>query len=185
MISISMLDKDAFSNGQIDSKLWLCRELEQLGWTSDLTHIYAGWYGILAFLLLSREKFNVGRIESFDIDPSCEPIADMINENWVFKEWQFKAFTVDCNQGVRGTPDLVINTSTEHFDSVEWFHRIPKGTRVILQGNDMPHDDHCVHSSSLEDFIDHYPVSELHYTGSKEFKYPTWSFTRYMIIGTK
>jgi hypothetical protein len=76
-----MFNQDAFSNGQIDSKLWLCRELESLEWSSDYTQIYGGWYGVLAFLLLSREKFCVGRIESFDIDPACENIADMINEN--------------------------------------------------------------------------------------------------------
>jgi hypothetical protein len=101
-----MFNKDAFSNGQIDSKLWLCRKLEALGWSSDYTHIYAGWYGVLAFLLLSREKFKVGRIESFDMDPTAEAVADMINENWVIKEWKFKAFTLDCNQGVI----LVANT---------------------------------------------------------------------------
>jgi len=179
------IHKDSFSNGQIDSKLWLCRELEKLEWTSDLTHVYAGWYGILSFLLLSREKFKVGRIESFDIDPSCEPAADMINENWVFKDWQFKAFTLDCNQGVRGSPDLIINTSTEHFDSMEWFDRIPAGTRVILQGNNMPHDDHCVHSSSLEQFSQTYPFAEIAYQGELFFTYPDWEFTRFMVIGVK
>lgn len=180
-----MINKDAFSNGQVDSKLWLCQELEKLKWSSDLTHIYAGWYGILSFLLLSRENFKVGRIESFDLDPTCEPIADMINENWVIKEWKFKAFTLDCNQGVRGAPDLIINTSTEHFDSMEWFDRIRPGTRVILQGNNMPHDDHFIDSASLEDFITHYPLSEIAYQGSLDFAYPEWSFTRYMIIGVK
>ena len=60
-----MINKDAFSNGQVDSKLWLCRELENLQWTSKLTHIYGGWYGITAFLLLSREKFKVDRITKY------------------------------------------------------------------------------------------------------------------------
>jgi hypothetical protein len=180
-----MFDKDAFSNGQIDSKLWLCRELEKLKWTSKLTHIYGGWYGVLAFLLLSREKFKVDRIENFDIDPECESIADMINENWVFKEWQFKAFTLDCSQGVRGAPDLIINTSSEHFESMDWFNNIRPGTRVIIQGNDMPHDDHIVHSNTLDEFIAHYPLSELVYQGEKSFVYPEWQFTRYMAIGVK
>jgi hypothetical protein len=180
-----VFNKDAFSNGQVDSKLWLCRELEALGWTSDLTHIYGGWYGVLAFLLLSREKFQVSRIESFDVDPTCEPIADMINENWVFKEWQFKAFTVDCNQGVRGNPDLIINTSSEHFESMDWFNNIRTGTRVIIQGNNMMHDDHYIHSTSIEDFASCYPLSEIAYQGNLEFVYPTWQFTRYMLIGIK
>ncbi len=34
-----MINIDAFSNGQMDSKLWLCRELENLGWDSNLTRI--------------------------------------------------------------------------------------------------------------------------------------------------
>jgi hypothetical protein len=180
-----MINKDAFSNGQVDSKLWLCRELEKLEWTSELTHIYGGWYGVLAFLLLSRERFKVDRIESFDIDPLCESIADMINENWVIKEWQFKAFTLDCSQGVRGAPDLIINTSTEHFENMDWFDRIAKGTRVILQGNNMPHDEHVVHSATLNEFISQYPLSKIIYQGEKLFVYPKWQFTRYMLIGVK
>lgn len=62
-----MFNKDSFSNGQIDSKLWMCRELEKLNWTSNLTHVYGGWYGVLSFLLLSRENFSVEKIESYDI----------------------------------------------------------------------------------------------------------------------
>ena len=179
-----LVNKDSFSNGQIDSKLWLCEELERLDWSSDLTYIYAGWYGITSFLLLSRGKFQVNKIRSLDLDPSCQPVADMINENWVFKEWKFKAFTQDCNNFEGQYGDLVINTSTEHFDSMEWFSRLPKGTRVILQGNNMPHDDHFVHSATLDDFVNIYPLSSIAYQGQKEFVYPEWSFTRYMLIGT-
>jgi hypothetical protein len=180
-----MFNKDAFSNGQIDSKLWLCRELEKLGWTSTLTHIYGGWYGVLAFLLLSRERFNVERIETFDLDSTCESIADMINNNWVIKNWRVKAYTADCDFIDKTAPDLIINTSSEHFDSMLWFDQIPKGKRVIIQGNDMPHDDHVIHSSTLEEFADLYPLSETVYAGSLDFHYPDWSFTRFMIIGYK
>jgi hypothetical protein len=180
-----MFNKDAFSNGQIDSKLWLCQELEKLNWSSKLTHIYGGWYGVLAFLLLSRERFIVDRIESYDLDPSCELIADMINNNWIIKDWQFKAHTADCDFLDKTQPDLIVNTSSEHFDSMLWFDSIPKGKRVIIQGNNMPHDDHVIHSKTLEDFADHYPLSTTVYAGSLDFHYPDWSFTRFMIIGYK
>jgi hypothetical protein len=179
------MNKDAFSSGQIGSKIWLCEELEKLNWTSNLTQIYGGWYGLTAFLLLSRGKYNVNQIQSFDIDPTCEPIADMINENWVWRDWKFKAYTLDCNGHVRGGADVIINTSTEHFDTMDWFHNIPRGTRVILQGNNMPHDDHIVHSNSLEEFINLYPLTDIAYQGSLDFVYPEWSFTRYMVIGLK
>lgn len=180
-----MINFDAFSNGQIDSKIWLCQELEKLEWSSNLTHVYGGWYGILSFLLLSREKFIVKRIESFDVDPSCESIADMINNNWVIKNWQFKAHTADCDLIDKTPPDLIINTSSEHFDSMTWFNNIPKGKRVIIQGNNMPHNDHFVHSESLNQFIETYPLSDIVYSGSIDFKYPEWTFTRFMIMGYK
>jgi hypothetical protein len=180
-----MFNKDAFSNGQIDSKLWLCRELEKLGWQSKLTHIYGGWYGVLAFLLLSRENFSVDRIESYDLDPACESVADMINNNWVIKNWQFKAHTADCDFVDKTQPDLIINTSSEHFDSMLWFDTIPKGARVIIQGNNMLHDDHVVHSQTLQKFKDRYPLSEMVYSDSLDFHYSDWSFTRFMIMGFK
>jgi hypothetical protein len=181
----NLVNKDAFSSGQIGSKLWLCEELEDLGWSSNTTHIYGGWYGITAFLLLSRGKFTVNHIKSFDADIECEAVADMINANWIYQGWKFKAYTQDCDNLIDPARDLVINTSTEHFDSMNWFHNISAGTRVILQGNNMPHDDHVVHSNSLSSFVNHYPLSEYNYSGSKTFKYETWGFTRYMVIGTK
>ena len=177
------IHKDAFSSGQIGSKIWLCEELEKLGWESYLTHIYGGWLGVLPFLLLSRGKFNVYKIESYDIDPNCQLVADMINENWVWQDWKFKAFTADCNTLNSKQADLIINTSTEHFDSLLWFNYITPGTRIILQGNNMKHEDHVVHTETLEEFKRQYPLSEIVYEGTKEFDYPDWSFTRFMIIG--
>ena len=181
------VDKDSFSSGQVGSKIWLCEEIEKLGWSSNLTWIYGGWCGITAFLLLSRGQFKVETIRSYDIDEQCQPIADMINENWVWQGWKFKADTVDCNhlKPFFESVDLIINTSTEHFKTKEWFDNIPKGTRVVLQGNNMAHDDHFVKTNSIEEFIDQYPLSNYDFTGSKEFVYPNWEFTRFMTIGVK
>jgi len=178
------MNKDVFSSGQVSSKVWLCEELERTRWTSDETAIYAGWYGLTAFLLLTRNKFKVNRIRSYDIDPACEPMADMINENWVWQNWKFKALTADCLKHIT-TADLVINTSTEHFETMEWFENIPYGTRVVLQGNNMKHDDHVVYTKTLQDFVTKYPLSEVNYQGSLHFVYPDWNFRRYMQIGVK
>lgn len=179
-----ILDKDAFSSGQIGSKIWLCEELEKIGWSSNTTYVYGGWYGVLSFLILSRGKFQVQRIRSIDIDPTCKTNADLLNEYWVWQEWKFKALTEDCNV-IKPEGDLIINTSTEHFTTKQWFDNIPKGTKVILQGNDMPHADHYVHSETLENFVNEYPLTNLVFKGEKEFIYPTWQFKRYMIIGIK
>jgi len=179
------LNFDSFSSGQIGSKIWLCEELEKLKWKSHKTFIYGGWYGITAFLLLSRGKFKVDKISSYDIDPSCEKIADLVNEYWVWQEWKFKAFTKDCNVLEKPTADLIINTSTEHFESKQWFYNILEGTKVCIQGNNMTHDDHVVHSETLDDFVEEYPLTKVSYSGQLNFEYPTWSFSRFMLIGIK
>jgi len=178
------IHKDAFSSGQIGSKIWLCEELEKLGWKSYLTHVYGGWVGILPFLLLSRGKFDVYKIESYDIDPACQPVADMINENWVWQEWKFKAHTADCNF-VQSAADVIINTSTEHFSSSNWFENISTGTIVALQGNNMPHDDHTMCSETLAEFCNNYKLQKTFYEGQLDFIYSTWSFARFMVIGIK
>jgi len=180
------LDKDAFSNGQIASKIWLCEELEKHIHTVDNIWIYGGWYGLTAFLLRVRGNMKIGKIHSFDIDPACEPVADMINENWVFDNWRFKAFTKDCNLlSTHEEVDLVVNTSTEHFENLSWFRNISSGTWVVLQGADMKHDDHVYKFDNLVDFARTFKLKTVLYSGQKKFYYPDWDFTRYMLIGIK
>jgi hypothetical protein len=187
------VSKDAFSSGQISSKIWLCEQLERsIDFPKPPTvWIYGGWHGITAFLLLARGNMHIGKIRSFDIDPECQPTADILMENWLWKGWAFKAFTADCNaidptDGHYGDPpDIVINSSTEHFTSRDWYHRIPKGTAVVLQSNNMPHDDHHDCYEDLGSFVSDYDLDPLLYSGQLDFEYPTWSFSRYMQIGVK
>jgi hypothetical protein len=179
------VDKDAFSSGQIGSKLWLCEQIEDCFESVDIVWIYGGWYGITAFLLRSRNCIPIKQIRSIDVDPACEPVADMINENWVYQDWQFKAVTKDCNTLDPMGVDLVINSSTEHFTNLSWWHNIPQGTMVALQGADMPHDDHVYKFNNLTEFVNTFPLTTTMYTGAREFEYPTWKFTRFMVIGEK
>ena len=178
------IHQDAFSSGQIGSKLWLCEQLEKTKWKSKETAIYGGWYGLIGFLLLSRDKFKVDRVRSYDQDPACEAAADMLNEYFVWKDWRFKAFTNDCNT-LQTDADLVINTSTEHFESMQWWNNLKNGTRVVLQGNNMTHDNHSGNANGLKMFCNQFPVSTELYSGELEFNYPTWGFSRYMLIGIK
>lgn len=181
------ISKDGFSSGQIGSKLWLCKELEKHICQVDNIWIYGGWYGLTSFLLRTRNVMNIGKIFSFDLDPNCEKIADTINENWVIDDWKFKAFTKDCNTIIPkpNEVDLIINTSTEHFNSRDWYWNIRPGTWIVLQGADMQHDDHVFKFNNLKHFCSTFPMTECLFSGHKEFVYPNWSFNRFMIIGIK
>ena len=193
------LNRDMYSNGQVESKLWLCREVENLFNNQPITvWTLGGWNGLLPFLLLSREKLNIKEICSFDRDPACKKTADIINENWIYKRSVFKAETIDCNRlkytspfsNSRGArprrePDLIINTSVEHFQSDKWWSNIPPGKTVALQSCDMKHKEHtnCIYSE--KEFKERFPSTEIYYSGALKFDYQTWAFTRFMLIVRK
>lgn len=152
-----------------------------------------GWIGLLSFLLLSRERLCIKNIYSFDLDSKCAKQADLVNENWHWMNQKFKAKTKDCNSLDYNNPssvgseepDLIINTSVEHFSSKKWFSNIPLGKTLALQSCNMEHEEHisCVHSET--EFKEKFPLTEIYYSGTLDFNYPTNSFTRYMLIGVK
>lgn len=190
---------DVWSSGQMGSKLWLCRELENLRGQHappkpQVIWILGGWCGLMGQLLLSREKLSIEAVRSFDIDAECEIRADQLNNYWQWQQWRFKAFTADCNQldyahpqgWASRSPDIVINTATEHFDSLNWWERIPTGTLCALQSNDMAHDEHIAVVKNLDEMKSIYKMREIAYVGQLHFDYNNaTSFTRFMLIGYK
>ena len=189
------LHRDIYSSGQIESKLWLCREIEKRLHNQDAQTVWVlgGWAGLLSFLLLSRENLNIKSIHSFDLEPNSEKKANIINENWIWRDQKFKAKTIDCNHlDYKNTsfadsdePSLIINTSVEHFNSKKWYENIPSGKMVALQSCDLQHKEHtfCVHSE--EEFKNHFKFTKLYFSGSLHFDYKTSSFSRYMLIFEK
>jgi hypothetical protein len=185
------LEADSFSSSQVQSKIWLVSALETVTNKNLIKKnnykiwILAGWYGITNFILRTRNNMSVLEVRSFDLDPSCEPTANQINNLWHWQGWQFKAETVDINGlDYSAPPDIVINSSVEHVDQDRWFEIIPKGTLVCLQASDLDHEDHISIYKSLEDLIQRFPM-EILYQGVKRFEYDDHGFNRYMIIGFK
>ena len=188
---------DAFSLGQLKSKMWL---IENLPTNLGTVFICAGWYGTLASLMFehARDKFN--KIRSFDIDENCAPIADTMNRSWVMDGWQFKASTLDIIDmkfptkhttfRANGTslelmemPDTIINTSCEHINNFsKWFDSIPTGTLTILQSNDyFDIEEHVNCSKDLKHFDQITPMKDTIYLD--ELVLPL--YTRFMKIGIK
>lgn len=186
------VNKDAFSSGQILSKLWLAESLEKVVQTHGLHQprkilCLAGWYGITNFILRARNQIQIETFRSIDIDPMVESVADNINNAWEWQDWQFKSVTADANEYCYGIDQFntVINTSIEHLESRKWFDCVPRGCLVVLQSNDMPHKDHHHTHTNLDNFVEDFTFSENLFTGEKLFVYPEWQFSRFMIIGIK
>ena len=189
---MATVNTDAFSAAQMQSKLWMVQRLEDALLEERPIEdgyriwILAGWYGVANMLLRVRNKIPVLEIRSFDSDPSCESIADAINNLWVWRAWEFKAHTADINSiPYSPKPDVVINSSVEHMASNTWWTNIPNGTIVCLQASDMEDEDHVNKFKNDRELLAAYPVSELIYTGLKRFEFDDKSFYRSMIIGIK
>lgn len=188
---------DAFSLGQLESKLWL---IENLPKNLGTVFICAGWYGTLASLMFERARDNFEKIRSFDIDSSCASIADNMNRPWVMDGWQFKASTLDIldmkyptthttyradgsSLQLTEMPDTIINTSCEHIlDFKKWYEKIPSGKLICLQSNNyVAIEEHVNCVKDIDEFKDMAPMSELYYIGKKEMP----KYTRFMLIGRK
>jgi len=188
--------KDAISDGQLNSKLWLLDRIK--GIDLGTVFICAGWYGILATMMFEDENIFVNKIRSFDIDDNCWKIAEDFNRPWTKDNWKFKASTLDITTmqfptkyktyRANGTslildemPDTIINTSCEHIEKfTEWFNAIPKGKLVALQTNnyfDLPEHVNCV--KNLAEFKEQAPLSDVIFGGRLELE----KYTRFMLIG--
>lgn len=186
------MDFNSFSSAQMQSKLWMVQRLENVLLEERPIEdgyriwILAGWYGLTNLLLRTRNIVPILEVRSFDLDPTCEPIADAVNNMWVWQAWQFKAHTADINQlAYKPKPDVVINSSIEHMTSDVWWNNIPKGTVVCLQASDMEDTDHVNRFKTSRELYQAYPVEELIYEGVKLFEFEDKNFYRVMIIGIK
>lgn len=193
-MQLSKLDLDSFASGQMQSKIWLVEQLEKLLTTHPdegyRIWILGGWYGLTNAILRIRNNIPVHHVRSFDIDPDVEPIADKVNSLWEWKEWQFKASTIDVNELVYDSnnpdlPHIVINTSVEHMPDRKWFENIPSRTLVVLQANNMQHEDHCKIYNHEDELLEDFPMSRIVFADKIHFDYVSWNFDRYMIIGYK
>ena len=193
---------DCFSRGQLESKLWLVKELQKTKVDLGTVFLCAGWYATLATMLF-ESNIKVDKIRSFDIDDTCIDIAETFNKPWFSDQWKFKALTqdimdIDYNEHtwqywsnannrmsypIIDVPNTIINTSCEHIPNfTEWFNKIPDGKLIVLQSNNyFEVDEHVNCSVDLDDFSRQTPMSTMLFTGELQLE----KYTRFMKIGYK
>lgn len=196
--------RNAFSEGQIESKEWLIDVLcQNLSIKGKSISVLGGWIGLLPHFLmrsLKAEEFP-DRIYSIDIDPSMEQIVDAVNKRYLKADWLVKGVTADMmaidydGQKVEAkrsdgsqcelfiNSEIIINTSTEHLERPSaWWNLVPKGKSIVLQSNDLQSEpDHRSCVKSIEEMKGKFPMSEIIFAGELKLS----SYTRYMLIGKK
>lgn len=172
---------NAFNHKQVACKMWARDELfKACAGRFGLIWILGGWYGVLAAMLFDDERFDIGHIDSIDLDAGVVPVAMTLNGgNPRFQALAGDMYALDY---AGATPDLVVNTSCEHIADVRgWLDLLPKGTKVLLQSNDYfaePTHINCVESQ--EAFEQLVGLTELWFSGTL----PQKKYNRFMLIGS-
>lgn len=200
-VDVDNVSKDAWSHGQLTSKLWLIDELAKLQLNLGRIWILCGWVGTLPMMMFHSTKLlHMAHIRSFDIDSRCAPLADTLNRPQVKQSWLFKASTIDVNkleydnfefsttkydgstQLLVDSADTIINTSCDHMLRNDWWDAISLGKLVVLQNNNFAEiTEHVNNVANLAEFKQRYPMSEILYEGVLDCTL----YNRYMLIGYK
>ena len=194
---------DAFSSGQLQSKLWLIREAERVfqGQSFHTAFVLAGWVGLLPALWLEQKTCPIQQFRSFDWDSKSTEVAEEINRPWVKKDWTFKATTLDIKdlhfplseyQTLRKDgsiclmhekADVIINTSCEHITQFQnWLETLPENVPLILQSNNFSGGEgHVNCCRDLAHFEEQCSFKRVLYKGTLALDH----YDRFMIIGTR
>lgn len=193
---------DAWSQGQVRSKIWLVKELLNFIDLQDKTiYVLGGWIGVLPTILFWHT--NVQKVRNFELDESCIFISDWLLRDWVARDFSYKTIHKDMTDinyvqptwssknysrnelvEVSEEVDIIINTSCDHLlDFKSWWNLIPKGKIFAIQNNNFPEiNDHHNWVEDLEVFKNQIDdASEIWFSGELE----TEKYKRFMIIGRK
>jgi hypothetical protein len=101
---------NAFNHKQVASKQW-ARDMLASHTDARFETIWlmGGWLGILPAMLFDDDRFTIGRIISFDVDPSVGAVAETLNR-LLAGEDRFSARTADMyelNYTAPDQPDMV------------------------------------------------------------------------------
>jgi len=203
---------DAFSRGQLRSKLWVSDTVKDLDIDlGDMIYVCAGWYGVLPAILFERNEAR--NILSFDSDASTDNPADTLNKEQTIDGLRFKAVVQDIHalkykdesfdvnhyqytemtefettkqsMPVKMDASCVINTSCEHIvDFDKWWAGIPDGMLVIMQNNDFDDEDH-EHADDTVTSLEEF-TKRLNVSETLyEGTLALEKYNRYMVIGRK
>jgi hypothetical protein len=201
--SSSDIISDAFSKGQIQSKIWLTDELANIKDNYNNVLVLAGWYG--QFKLIYSKKLNYSLMRFVDLDRiSCEISDSVFNLKELHKykvksvnadingltlhkngyEWSVENFKDGSTYNEKFLPNLIINTSSEHM-SEEWYNQIrfknlDSNPIVAIQSNNLfeiPEHINCVHST--DHMKKKFPMKEILFEGELQLK----GYKRFMLIG--
>ena len=189
-----IVPRDAFSHGQIKSKIWLsesfskwaARHLDtgvkyELNW-------YGSWVGIGPFLLLTGTGIQFKAINLFDLNAESLEASRLILDYWRCEAIELSTQLLDVNTHIplATSHQIFVNSACEHMENEAWLQNLPAGSIVLLQSTDMQHPEHINCSRTIEDFVNKQNrLVRVLESGQIQFDYPDKKFSRFMLFGIK
>jgi hypothetical protein len=180
----------SFARSLTLSKLWLCRELNQLMRPQGIARfnkVYSlgSWYGNMAlFMLRKHVPFRV--LIDVDLDANYLRTSQRLLPR-LYHSGRLISLACDCNRLVYDLqpPSLVINCSTNNMRNAGWLDHIPTGTWVALQGRNHEPDNRFNTLRRFGEFDAEYPLAETLFAGTISLADPDDAYDRWMKIGIK
>ena len=182
---------DSFTTSQLQSKLWLGTEINNLDIKFKNAMVLGGWYcHALAEILIGN--LNIDFVCNYDIDPDVQVMSYKFNKRYKdagkFKATKRNIFTsnIDNDQRNKGLVDLVINPSCEHMWHMKHirnkhFDIGHNGPVSALQSTDEEkYDDHINCVSGPDELADQAEMVNVYYSGTKILDS---GMKRFMVIG--
>lgn len=170
-----------FSKSQVFSKIWMAEVLTKFNLNFDNILLIGGW---LTHHSLYLKDINFKKLYSIDPDKDINDLIEVINPD-AFVENKTVDECFDENNNITFynnviTPNLVINTSSEHMDTA-WFKKLKPGTTVFIENNSDAIPEHINYSENFDAFLAKYPLTTIHYKGEMTFP----KYKRYALYGVK
>ena len=206
--SSSWVIADAFSRGQIQSKIWLIEELENSRLKlQDPVYkhvaVMAGWFGQIKSIY--DKKLTYRKMRILESDKQACQVSDYVFNLSELENYKVKSVNIDINNLTlhkngyeldlenfttgkvlkeKFLPDLIINTSAEHMTD-EWFHQIrfkemESNPIVAIQSNNLfDIPEHINCVHGIDHMKKKFPMKEILFEGELQLK----GYKRFMIIG--
>ena len=179
---------DSMNRSQLESKLWVVRELSELMIFPKSVVLLGGWYANFMAPLLFQ--YGVSYITNFDLDPDVKRISYKFNKSHKDDE-TYKCYLTNVmfepvfNIKYKSKPDMIINTSCEHMFPMTRFKKLNRGlfnnvVFVLQSTNDDQYDDHINCVSSPEELAEQAEFVDVMYSGTKTLDN---GMERFMVIG--
>jgi len=176
---------DSLNSSQLQSKLWLIKELNRIEIKATNVCLIAGWYAQYVVPLLLDTFPSIQLIENFEIDKDIREMTYRFNKRFkdedkyrvVIKNIMFKEL------GREHDFDLVINCACEHMFPMWKFREINEEQDpmyVLQSSDDDTHEDHINCVQSVDELIEQARIVDVIYSGSIKLHNGT---TRFMVIG--